>query len=587
MRRTNARVVTNDALRKGLRVIAPAFATAIIFSFFLNLLMFVSPLYMLQIYDRVLGTRNLATLAGLTAIAAALLMVWAGLETLRSRLLVQAGVLFDERFAAPMFKVVYQGILLQPDAIGQQNLRDVDTIREFLTGSGLIAFCDAPWFPVFILAAFVLHPWFGVIAIVGGLTTLGLALLNEIATRKTLLDASRASMTAAQSAQSTFRNSEVVQAMGMVDSLIGRWSRHHSRVLALQARASDRAGAIVAFTKFFRMLLQTMILGVGAYLAVQHEISAGMMIAASILIGRALQPIELAVANWKGFLGAREAFGRVSGLLALVGAEPERMSLPRPQGSVTVENIVAGAPGGRAPILRGVSFAVGAGELLGVVGPSAAGKSSLARVLVGVWRVTAGAVRLDGSDLMHWDPRALGRHLGYLPQDVELFGGTVAENIARFEEIDDEAVIAAAALAGCHELIQNLPDGYNTHIGENGHVLSGGQRQRIGFARSLYRMPSLIVLDEPNANLDAAGEEALLAALQKLKTMGVTVILVTHKVNILSMVDKLLILQEGMVQTFGARDEILRRVTGPKVVRNVSGSGAAAVAATNEKASQS
>jgi ATP-binding cassette, subfamily C, bacterial len=582
MSSVRTRRITNDALRRGVRAIAPAFATAIIFSFFLNLLMFVSPLYMLQIYDRVLGTRNLATLGGLTAIAAALLMVWAALETLRSRLLVRAGVLFDERFAAPMFKVVYQGILLQPDAVSQQHLRDVDVIREFLTGSGLIAFCDAPWFPVFIGVSFLLHPWFGFIAIFGGSTTLGLALLNEIATRKTLLAASKASMTAGQSAQSTFRNTEVVQAMGMVDALVGRWSRHHAQVLALQAKASDRAGAIVAFTKFFRMFLQTVILGVGAYLAVQHEISAGMMIAASILIGRALQPIELAVANWKGFLGAREAFGRMGRLLALVGAEPERMSLPRPQGSVSVENIVAGAPGGRAPILRGVSFSVGAGELLGIVGPSAAGKSSLARILVGVWPVTAGAVRLDGSDLFHWDPRELGRHLGYLPQDVELFGGTVAENIARFDEIDEEAVIAAARLAGCHELIQNLPEGYNTSIGDNGQVLSGGQRQRIGLARSLYRAPSLIVLDEPNANLDAAGEEALLAALQKLKAMGATVILVTHKVNILSIVDKLLILQEGMVQAFGARDEILRRVTGPKVVKNVSGQGPNPVAATHE-----
>lgn len=582
MANAKTRRITNDALRNGVRAIAPAFATAIIFSFFLNLLMFVSPLYMLQIYDRVLGTRNLATLGGLTVIAAALLMVWAALETLRSRLLVRAGLLFDERFAAPMFKVVHQGILNQPNIINQQYLRDVDVIREFLTGSGLIAFCDAPWFPVFVAVAFLLHPWFGFMAIVGGLMTLGLALLNEIATRKTLLAASQAGMTAGQSAQSTFRNTEVVQAMGMVDALIGRWTRHHSQVLALQAKASDRAGAIVAFTKFFRMFLQTMILGVGAYLAVQHEISAGMMIAASILIGRALQPIELAVANWKGFLGAREAYGRMGRLLELVGAEPERMSLPRPQGSVSVENIVAGAPGGKAPILRGVSFAVGAGELLGIVGPSAAGKSSLARILVGVWRVTAGAVRLDGSDLFHWDPKQLGRHLGYLPQDVELFGGTVAENIARFDEIDEEAVVAAARLAGCHELIQNLPEGYNTNIGDNGQVLSGGQRQRIGLARSLYRTPSLIVLDEPNANLDAAGEEALLAALQKLKLMGVTVILITHKINILSIVDKLLILQDGMAQAFGARDEILRRVTGPKVVRNVPPQGSNPVVATNE-----
>jgi ATP-binding cassette subfamily C protein len=564
----------NEALRSGLRAIAPAFATAIVFSFFLNLLMFVSPLYMLQIYDRVLGTRNLATLVGLTIIAAALLMVWAALETLRSRLLVRAGVMFDERFATPMFKVVYQGVLLQPDAVNQQHLRDLDAIREFLTGSGLIAFCDAPWFPVFILAAFALHPWFGLIAIVGGLTTLTLALLNEVSTRKTLLAASRASMTAGRSAQSTFRNTEVVQAMGMVDALAGRWSQHHALALALQARASDRAGAIVAFTKFFRMLLQTLILGVGAYLAVQHEISAGMMIAASILIGRALQPIELAVANWKGFLGAREAFGRMGRLLTLVGAEPERMALPRPLGAVNVENIVAGAPAGKAPILRGVSFAVGAGEVLGVVGPSAAGKSTLARVLVGVWRASAGAVRLDGADLLHWDPRQLGRHIGYLPQDVELFAGSVAENIARFDQLDEAEIVAAAKLAGCHDLIQNLPDGYNTSVGENGQALSGGQRQRIGLARSLYRTPSLVVLDEPNANLDAAGEDALLAALHELKARGATVVLVTHKVNILSIVDKLLVLHDGVAQAFGAREEVLRRVTGPRVVRNVPPQGA-------------
>jgi ATP-binding cassette, subfamily C, bacterial len=585
MRRAGVRV-SNDALRKGIRAIAPAFATAIVFSFFLNLLMFVSPLYMLQIYDRVLGTRNLATLAALTVIAGALLMVWAGLETLRSRLLVQAGMMFDERFAVPMFKVVHQGILRQPGLINQQYLRDVDVIREFLTGSGLIAFCDAPWFPVFIAASFLLHPYFGVIAIIGGIVTLGLALLNDFATRSTLLEASKSSMNAGQNAQATFRNSEVVQAMGMLDALVGRWGVHHSAVLALQAKASDRAGAIIAFTKFFRMFLQTAILGTGAYLAVQHEISAGMMIAASILIGRALQPIELAVGNWKSFLGAREAYGRMQRLLELVGVEPERMSLPRPLGSVLVENIVAAAPGGKSPILRGVSFSIGAGELLGVVGPSAAGKSSLARVLVGVWQVAAGSVRLDGSDLFHWDPIQLGRHIGYLPQDVELFAGTVAENIARFGEVDSDAVIAAAQLAGCHEMIQALPEGYNTNIGESGQVLSGGQRQRVGLARGLYKIPSLIVLDEPNANLDSQGEEALLAALLKLKSLGTTVILVTHKINILSIVDKLMILNEGTVQAFGTREEILRSVTGPKVVRtdNVHSQGPAAVTTSENKA---
>ncbi len=556
-----------DALQHGLRAIAPAFATAIVFSFFINLLLFVSPLYMLQIYDRVLGTRNLVTLVGITVIAAILLMVWAGLETLRSRLLVRAGLLFDEHFAAPMFRVVHRGLLRQPDKINTQYLRDVDTIREFLTGAGLIAFCDLPWFPVYVGVSYLLHPWFAGLAVVGGFVTLLLALLNEFMTRKKLLGASKANMAAGRNAEAAFRNTEVVHAMGMLEAMVARWSQHHSEVLGLQAKASDTAGAIVASTKFFRMFLQTGILGLGAYLAVEHEVSAGAMIAASIIIGRALQPIEVSVANWKGFLAAREAFGRMKLLFHAVGEEPERMRLPRPKGSLTVENIVAGAPGGKAAILKGISFKLAPGELLGIVGPSAAGKSSLARVLVGVWAAAAGAVRLDGDELSHWDPQDLGQHLGYLPQDVELFAGGVAENIARFGPIDNHAVIAASQLAGCHELIQNLPAGYNTNIGDSGQVLSGGQRQRIGLARCLYQGPSLLVLDEPNANLDSAGEEALLAAIQKLKAAGTTIVLITHKINILALVDKIMIMSDGVVQAFGTRDEVLRRLTAPKVVR--------------------
>ena len=556
-----------DALQHGLRAIAPAFATAIVFSFFINLLLFVSPLYMLQVYDRVLGTRNLVTLVGITVIAAILLMVWAALETLRSRLLVRAGLLFDERFAAPMFRVVHRGLLRQPDKINTQYLRDVDIIREFLTGAGLIAFCDLPWFPVYVGVSYLLHPWFAGLAVAGGVVTLLLALLNELMTRKKLLEASKASMTAGRKAEAAFRNTEVVHAMGMLEAMVGRWSQHHGEVLGLQAKASDTAGAIVASTKFFRMFLQTGILGFGAYLAVEHEISAGAMIAASIIIGRALQPIEVSVANWKGFLAAREAFGRMKLLFRAVGEEPERMPLPRPKGSLTVENIVAGAPGGTAPILKGISFSLAPGELLGIVGPSAAGKSSLARVLVGVWQAAAGAARLDGYELSHWDPQDLGQHLGYLPQDVELFAGAVSENIARFGPIDNHAVIAAAQLAGCHELIQNLPAGYNTNIGDSGQVLSGGQRQRIGLARCLYRGPSLLVLDEPNANLDSAGEDALLAAIQRLKAAGTTIVLITHKINILALVDKIMIMSDGVVQAFGSRDDVLRRLTGPKVVR--------------------
>ena len=561
----------SEALRNGIRAIAPPFVTAVVFSFFINLLLFVPALYMLQIYDRVLGTRNLVTLGGITVIAAFLLMVWAALETLRSRLLVRAGLLFDESFAAPMFRLVHSGLLRQPNMFNQQYLRDVDVIREFLTGAGLIAFCDLPWFPVYVVVSYILHPMFGYIAVGGGVVTLLLALLNEIMTRKTLLEASKANIAAANNAQAAFRNAEVVQAMGMLEALVERWGKPHREVLGLQARASDRAGAIIAFTKFFRMFLQMAILGTGAYLAIEHEISAGMMIAASVIIGRSLQPIEIVVGNWKSFLYAREAFSRMKLLYRAVGLEPERMPLPRPKGILSVERVVAGAPGGKSPILKNVSLALGAGKVLGVVGPSASGKSSLARVMVGVWQVGGGAVRLDGFELSQWDPQELGKHVGYLPQDVELFAGSVAENIARFGPVDNEAVIDAAQLAGCHELIQSLPDGYNTNIGDSGQVLSGGQRQRIALARCLYRSPSFLVLDEPNANLDSAGEEALLWAIHRLKAAGTTVVVITHKLNILSVVDKIVILRDGTVQAFGNKEEVLS-LTGPRAIRTEASS---------------
>jgi ATP-binding cassette, subfamily C, bacterial len=562
----------SEALRNGIRAMAPPFVTAVVFSFFINLLLFVPALYMLQIYDRVLGTRNLVTLGGITVIAAFLLMVWAALETLRSRLLVRAGLLFDESFAAPMFRMVHFGLLRQPNMFNQQYLRDVDVIREFLTGAGLIAFCDLPWFPVYVVVSYILHPMFGDIAVAGGVVTLLLALLNEIMTRKKLLEASKANIAAANNAQAAFRNAEVVQAMGMLEALVERWGKHHREVLGLQARASDRAGAIIAFTKFFRMFLQMAILGTGAYLAIEHEISAGMMIAASVIIGRSLQPIEIVVGNWKSFLYAREAFSRMKLLYRAVGLEPERMPLPRPKGILSVERVVAGAPGGKSPILKNVSLALGAGEVLGVVGPSASGKSSLARVMVGVWQVGGGALRLDGFELSQWDPQELGKHVGYLPQDVELFAGSVAENIARFGPVDNEAVIDAAQLAGCHELIQSLPDGYNTNIGDSGQVLSGGQRQRIALARCLYRSPSFLVLDEPNANLDSAGEEALLWAIHRMKAAGTTVVVITHKLNILSVVDKIVILRDGTVQAFGDKEEVLSGLTGPRAIRTEASS---------------
>ncbi|MGO9741682.1 MAG: type I secretion system permease/ATPase [Roseiarcus sp.] len=556
-----------EQLLAGIRTTLPVFVTAMVFSLFINLLMFVSPLYMLQIYDRVVTSRSESTLAALTILAGFLICVYAVLEMLRSRLLVRAGLMFDEQIADPLFKAVHRGNLRQPGANHLQCLRDMDTVREFFTGQGIIALCDAPWFPAFVFVCFLLHPWFGYLAILGSMITLSLTFLNERLIKRQLDNAGKASIMANQSASSMFRNTEVLQAMGMLPAVKQTWATHHDNLLTFQAVASDRAGGIVAATKFFRMFIQSGALGLGAYLVINREMSAGGMIAGSILIGRAMAPIDLAVASWKGFVNARSAFVRLRTLFTVAGAEPARMKLPKPLGSVRVAELIAAAPGPNSPIiLKGLSFDMEPGETVGIIGPSAAGKSSLARVLVGVWPAVRGAVRLDGYDLGQWNAEELGAHIGYLPQDVELFAGTIAQNIARFREIDHEQVIFAAQLAGCHGLIQHMPQGYNTQIGDGGQALSGGQRQRVALARALYGNPSFIVLDEPNANLDAAGEEALLGAIHKLKAMKSTVVVITHKINILAAVDKILVMADGAAQAFGSRDQVLQRLVAPRVV---------------------
>jgi len=571
-------------LNQGVKQTLPIFFTAMIFSFFINLLMFVSPLYMLQIYDRVVGSRSETTLIALTILAGILLLVYALLEWLRSRILVRAGLLFDEKIAGPVFEAIHRGNVRMPNGGHVQCLRDVDVLRGFLTGSGLIALCDAPWFPIFVAACFLLHPWFGLIALVGSIVTLGLTVLNEVMTKKHLNSASAANARAGQSASAVFRNTEVLQAMGMVEPLKNLWLNQHDAVLAQQAVASDRAGVIIAFTKFFRLFLQTIILGTGAHLVIAREISPGAIVAGSILVGRALQPIEMAVGNWKGFIDARAAYARLKNLFNVAGEGFAKMSLPRPRGAVLVKDLIAGAPSNpQTIILKGINFELAPGEVIGVIGPSAAGKSSLARTLVGVWPVLRGAVRLDGGDIAHWDPQELGQYIGYLPQDVELFAGSVAHNIARFQDGEPEAVIAAATLSGCHELIQHLADGYNTQIGEGGHTLSGGQRQRLALARALYGEPSFVVLDEPNANLDAAGEEALLRSIQKLKAQQTTVVIISHKVNILTAVDKILVMADGAVQTFGPRDAILQRLIASPVPSNSPPTPLARVSGAGQK----
>ena len=506
-----------NIVNKALRATRPALITAVVFSFFINVMALAAPLYMLQVYDRVLVSRNISTLVVLTLLVAFVYAVSAALETIRSKVLIRGGVLFDRIANPDVFRAVQKATLL--------------------------------------------HPIYGMLAIGGAIATFILAAANEYLTRAPLNKATHEAMTAANHSTTTFRNSEVLQAMGMVEAIRARWSKHHEGTLGWQAEASNRGGLVLSITKFIRMLLQSLILGVGAYLVIQRDVSAGMMIAASIIIGKALAPVEIAISQWKSFSNMRDAYRRVNGLLSALPTQPERMKLPAPTGQLALEGVTATAPGRKIPVLVNVSMAIPAGATVGVIGPSAAGKSSLARVMVGVWPIAAGAIRLDGSDLSHWNSEELGSHVGYLPQDVELFSGTIAENISRFSQtVSEEQIIAAAKMAGVHEMIQHLPDGYNTYIGDNGQALSGGQRQRIGLARALYGLPSIIVLDEPNANLDAQGEAALLEALTALKEAKRTVILVTHKTNVLSVTDFIVVMNNGQIQTAGPRDQVLAAV---------------------------
>lgn len=545
----------------------------IVFSFFTNLLMFVGPLYMLQVYDRVLASRNEMTLIMITGIAVAMLLCYGLLEFTRSRLLVRAGLQFDEVLASPVFHRVVQQKTSLPASQAQVALTDIDKVREFMTGQGILSFFDAPWVPLFLALCFAFHPWLGLVATVGALIIFALALTNEFATRGALQEAGQASQAANHFVNTTMQNAEVIRALGMEKPLTQRWIKQHDAMLLHQAKASDRSGSIMATSKFVRMSLQVAILGVGAYLAIQQLISPGIMIAASIVMGRALAPVEQAVGQWKQFVAARSAHGRLKQLFATVSDQEERVELPEPQGKLVVEKLFATVPGTRDALLRGISFSVEPGEILAIIGPSGSGKSSLARHLVGAATPASGAVRLDGTEMQHWDADQLGRYIGYLPQDVKLFAGSVAENIARFQDgADDKDIVAAATLSGAHEMVQSLSNGYETNVGDGGMFLSGGQRQRVGLARAVYLTPSFVVLDEPNSNLDNLGERALIQCIQDLKKRGKTVIVVTHKANLLSLSDKTLMLTDGAIEKFGpTKDLFAQQKPQPQVAAKIAG----------------
>lgn len=552
-------------VRAALATCRNAFVMTAAFSAFINLLMLVSPMYMMQVYDRVLHSRSEATLLMLTLITVGLLGVMALLEVIRSRVLVRVGGRLDQEMSERILSAQFQASLHRVGSNPAQASRDFDTVRQFLTGSGIFAFFDAPWTPLILAVIFIFHPVLGLIALVGGILLFALAIVNEAVTKKPLEEANRNAVVAAGAIDSSMRNAEVLEAMGMFGNFRRRWAGRREEILRLQAVASDRAGIIMGLTKYLRLLLQTAILGGGAWLAIHEQISPGVIIAASILMGRALAPVEQAIGTWKQFVGARIAYRRLNELLARIPQPVPRTELPRPAGDLKVETVVVVPPGGSAPTLSRVSFDLAAGQVLGVIGPSGAGKSTLARLLVGAWRPYAGTVRIDGADLHNWDPERRGTFMGYLPQDVELFDGSVSENIARFGELDSDAIVAAARRAGVHDMILRLPQGYDTPIGTGGCALSGGQRQRIGLARAVYGGPAMVILDEPNSNLDDEGESALVHAISELKRAGTTVIIISHRPSILSATDQILVLADGGVRMFGNRNEVLSRFTRPVV----------------------
>jgi PrtD family type I secretion system ABC transporter len=537
------------------------FLMAALFSSVINILMVVPSLYMMQVYDRVLHSHSEATLFMLTLITVGLLGTMSLLEVIRSRILVRIGGRLDQKLGERVLAAQFSGSLQRLDGNPGQAMRDFDTVRQFLTGSGIFAFFDAPWAPMFLAIIFLLHPLLGLISLAGGAVLLALAFANNAVTKKPLEAAGKVSVALSGAIDSSLRNAEVIEAMGMFQNFRHRWAGRQSDVLRYQAQAADRAGIIMGLTKYTRLLLQTAMLGGGAWLAINEQMSAGCIIASSVLMGRALAPVEQAIGVWKQFLGARVSYRRLTTLLRATAETTGRSNLPRPTGSIGAEGLCATPPGRDTPSLSNLAFELESGQVLGIIGPSGAGKSTLARLLVGAWRPDAGTVCFDGIDIQNWDAETRGTFIGYLPQDVELFDGTIAENISRFGVLDDQAIVAAARRADVHDLILHLALGYDTPIGRGGSALSGGQRQRIGLARAVFGNPAIVVLDEPNSNLDDSGGAALVHAVSQMKAAGTTVVIISHRPSILSATDQIMVLEAGKIRLFGARAEVLAALT--------------------------
>jgi ATP-binding cassette, subfamily C, type I secretion system permease/ATPase len=559
-----------------------AFLAIGLFSGMSNILMLTGSLFMLEVYDRVLPSRSVPTLVALLILTAGLYAAQGFIDAIRSRILVRVGDSLDET----MSMRVYDAIVRLPLKIGgkgdgSQPIRDLDAVRGFLSGAGPSAFFDLPWLPVYLAICFLFHPYIGLTALGGAVILIGLTVATEVRTRSPTRHATQFAVARNALMESSRRNAEAMTAMGMVGRIAKRWRELNRSYIAATGQASDVVGGLGAASRVLRLLLQSSLLAVGAWLVIHQESTPGIIIAGSILGGRALAPVDLAIANWRGFIGARQSWQRLSRLLAQLPPRTDPMPLQPPSKSIVVQNAAVCPPGEQKLVCQDVNFTLAGGKALGVIGPTASGKSSLARMLVGVWSPLRGTVRLDGATLDQWSPEALGRHIGYLPQDVELFPGNVAQNIARFEDPPNpEAVLAAAQAAGVHDLIVNLPDGYETKVGERGSALSAGQAQRIALARALYRDPFLVVLDEPNSNLDAEGDEALTRAILGLRARGAIVVVVAHRPSAIAGVDYILVMAKGRQQQFGPKEEILTRVAqppaAPRTLKVVPGEGGSA-----------
>ena len=537
----------------------PVLMRAAGFSMVISLLALSPTVYMLEVYDRVVNSRSDTTLFMLTIVVVLCYAVMEILEKVRGAMMRAAGVQLDNKLSERVYNAMFQGFLRRQVSGGMQVLNDLKLVREFLFNPALLAVMEAPVALVALALIFAINPLLGWAAVIGAIAQMGVAYMNERATRKPLNEANRSAMGAMQFAEASLRNAHVMESMGMLDAVHARWQKRQREFLSHQAQASEGAGLWTAMSKLIQQLMGSVLLGLGAWLMLGNALNGGasMMIIGSVLGGRVLAPLGQVVAQWNAVVNVRSAWSRLEALLAQMPEKPEAMPLPAPKGFLTVEALIAGAPGQQVPIVRGVQFAAQPGEVVAVIGPSASGKTTLAKLLVGLWPSISGKVRLDGADVHLWDKAELGPYLGYLPQGVELLDGTLAENIARFGDVDMVQVEAAARLVGLHDLIMSMPQGYNSPIGRDGTMLSGGQRQRVGLARALYGKPVFVVLDEPNSSLDEAGDAALANAIAALKQLGTTFVVMTHRSSILGVADKILLMREGAQQAFGPRDEVL------------------------------